>query len=555
MLNGRRRMIGLRHGGTDGGADRFRQVHTTVRNALLLAALASGFGCGSPERGVAIPPADRIALPFTRDAAACLATAEGMSTHPAHPALILLCADLTDETALAHSMRQSALDRIVRASLSRESRAFAPVTLAANIRVNVDQLPLGSYFAVPEGGGDAGKLAIPGDGIPMVLSRPTTLIGPNQPPEGVVEPVAITVSVERSDDAVLVNLRAVEGTALRRGGWADAAGAAYLRLLGRAQLREEARDGFRTPDPNEFRQEGIYLIEPYDPGRIPILMIHGLRSSPQVWRVLTLSVLTDPDLHRRFQVWHAFYPTGLPPFYSAARVRRQLREVLATYDPQGRDLPSRRMAVIGHSMGGIVTRALVTNDAGLLWRTSFRIPPDALQVSPDDRAAFQSILTLTLEPQIGFAAFINTPHRGSRTAAGPIGRLGSALIRLPLSLTALFRTGGPFVAQMTDAMRPYLVDDFADSVRSLSPDHPLLVAMSGLAPAPGVRIASVIGVHGGQACLRNPSCVATDGVVPYDSAALGFGAEIVLDGGHDGHSDPAAIDFLRTELLNWAGLP
>ena len=524
-------------------------MHTTVLNVFFLAVLAIGSGCGLPG-GVAVAPPERIALPFSSDAGACLASAEASSAHPAYPALILLCADLPDETGLASSLRQSALDRIVRAALTGESRTFIPVALAANVGVRVDQLPAGSYFAVP-----AGDQAIPGNGVPMVLSRPKEWIGPNQPPEGVVEPVAITASIERSEDAILVSLQAVQGAELRRGGWADAAGAAYLRLLGRAQLREEARDGFRTPDPNAFRQEGIYLIEPYDSGRIPILMIHGLRSSPEVWRVLTLSVLADPNLHRRFQVWHAFYPTGLPPFYSAAHVRRQLREVLATYDPQGRDLPSRRMAVIGHSMGGIVTRALVTNDAGLLWRTSFRVPPEAVQVSPDHRASFQSVLTLTHETQIGFAAFINTPHRGSRTAAGPIGRLGSALIRLPLSFTALFRAGGPFVAQMTDVMRPYLVDDFADSVRSLSPDHPLLVAMSGLPPAPGVRIASVIGVRGGQACLRNPNCVATDGVVPYDSASLGFGAELLLDGGHDGHSDPVAIDFLRAELLDWAGLP
>ncbi len=549
-------MISLRNGTTETRADLPGPVRATVRTAIFIAALAIGTSCGLQQRGGGVA-GGQIVLPFTGDAAACLASAEASSAHPAYPALILLCAQTSDDTELPQPLRQAALDQIVRAALVRDSGTFVPMTLAANVLVRVDQLPDGTYFAVPaaDRGSVRGDQVIPGRGVPMVFSRPKEAIGPNQPPEGVVEPVAITASVEQTNDTIVVSLRAVERTELRSDGWSDAAGAAYLHLLGRARLREEARDGFRTPEPNEFRRDGIYLIEPYDPDRIPILMIHGLRSSPEIWRVLTLSVLTDPDLHQRFQVWHAFYPTGLPPFYSASRVRAQLRDVLATYDPQGRDLPSRRMAVIGHSMGGIVTRALVTADYGLLWQTSFRVPPEELQVSPERLGEFRSILTLTPEPQIGFVAFINTPHRGSRTAAGPIGRIGSALIRLPLSFSSLFRAGEPFVAQMTDAMRPYLVDDFADSVRSLSPDHPLLGALSGLPPAPGVRIASVIGVRRGTVCLRNPNCVATDGVVPYASAHLDFGAELVVDGGHDGHSDPMAIAFLRAQLLDWATRP
>lgn len=101
-------------------------------------------------------------------------------------------------------------------------------------------------------------------------------------------------------------------------------------------------------------------------------------------------------------------------------------------------------------------------------------------------------------------------------------------------------------------MRPYLIDEFSDSVRFPSPDHPLLQALAGLPTAPGVRFASVIGVVGGWGCLQQAACVANNGVVPADSAQLGFGTEFIVGGGHDGHSDPAAIAFMRGELLDWA---
>jgi hypothetical protein len=102
-------------------------------------------------------------------------------------------------------------------------------------------------------------------------------------------------------------------------------------------------------------------------------------------------------------------------------------------------------------------------------------------------------------------------------------------------------------------MRAFLSEGGPSSVEALSPGHPLLRTMAELPIAPGVRVASVIGVRQGPACAATPGCPATDGVVTYKSARLAQGRELVIRSGHDGYDKPETIAFLKAELLDWAG--
>ncbi len=54
------------------------------------------------------------------------------------------------------------------------------------------------------------------------------------------------------------------------------------------------------------------MLQPYRPGRIPIVFIHGLRSSPLAWLKDINEVWGDPELRERYQVWIYMYPTGKP---------------------------------------------------------------------------------------------------------------------------------------------------------------------------------------------------------------------------------------------------
>ena len=97
---------------------------------------------------------------------------------------------------------------------------------------------------------------------------------------------------------------------------------------------------------------GVYLIHPYRPGKIPVLFIHGLASSPGTWVPMFNELRADPVLRERYQFWFAYYPTGFPTPVSVAKLRKELHDLQQTLDPNGTDPSLRNMVVVGHSMGG-----------------------------------------------------------------------------------------------------------------------------------------------------------------------------------------------------------
>ena len=81
--------------------------------------------------------------------------------------------------------------------------------------------------------------------------------------------------------------------------------------------------------------KGIYLIEPFDPNRIPVLLLHRLMSSPLVWRNAATAAMKDPIIRRNYQFWYAFYSTGVPVTQSAALIRERIAFIRRLGDPGG----------------------------------------------------------------------------------------------------------------------------------------------------------------------------------------------------------------------------
>ena len=67
-----------------------------------------------------------------------------------------------------------------------------------------------------------------------------------------------------------------------------------------------------------LRATGFYMLQPYDPDKIPLITVHGLFSSPLNWVDLTNDLLGDSEIRSNFQIWHFFYPPGLPILISAS---------------------------------------------------------------------------------------------------------------------------------------------------------------------------------------------------------------------------------------------
>ena len=76
------------------------------------------------------------------------------------------------------------------------------------------------------------------------------------------------------------------------------------------------------------RREKLYLMQRYDPNRIPLLMVHGLQSTSVSFANLVNDLSADPVLHARYQIWHYHYPTGTPVLQNAAVLRRVLKQTL-----------------------------------------------------------------------------------------------------------------------------------------------------------------------------------------------------------------------------------
>jgi hypothetical protein len=105
--------------------------------------------------------------------------------------------------------------------------------------------------------------------------------------------------------------------------------------------------GFRFADQSAIFGDGLMMTQPYRPGRIPVVLVHGTASSPVRWAEMFNEVTHDPVLRGRYQFWLFQYNTGQPILYSALLLRRALRNIMTEVDPNGQDSALRKMVIIG----------------------------------------------------------------------------------------------------------------------------------------------------------------------------------------------------------------
>ena len=58
--------------------------------------------------------------------------------------------------------------------------------------------------------------------------------------------------------------------------------------------------------------KGLYMVQPYEPGKIPVLMVHGLWSSPISWMEMFNDLRSRREIRDHYQFWFYLYPTGQP---------------------------------------------------------------------------------------------------------------------------------------------------------------------------------------------------------------------------------------------------
>lgn len=318
--------------------------------------------------------------------------------------------------------------------------------------------------------------------------------------------------------------------------------AAYGVLLSRTKLKGAGLRAFLNRKALG-REAGIFLLEPFHPDKIPVLMIHGLASSPLAWEELTDALWANPELRSRYQVWHYFYPTTFPYLHSAAELQDNLDELRAYFDPNHSSLAFRHMVIVAHSMGGLLARRLVTESRDTLWTNAFTRPLVQLNCTPTERATLRHYFFFHPEPGIERVIFLATPHRGSDLAASWEGRVGRTLADHDTEFDDFFgRIARKNADGLTERMRLWSKRHRLTSVQVLSPENPVLRAMAAEPIAAGVHVHNIVGNQG-----KNRGENSSDGVVSYRSAHLTEAeSELVVPCGHAVNRHPLAVaEILR----------
>lgn len=284
------------------------------------------------------------------------------------------------------------------------------------------------------------------------------------------------------------------------------------------------------------RRAGLYLLEDYDPGKRPLVMIHGLGSNPLIWSHVSNAVWGDEELRTRFQIWQVVYRSDAPLLAARLHVQDYLDDAWRLLDPDDHARSRCDAVLVGHSLGGVIARLLCADSGDVLWKAAFVVPPEALDADPDDLATVRRIFIFHPCAGIARAVFLAAPHRGSPSAGTVLGRLTGELIgRRTIEVHALRR----IALRNPHAIRPELLEVFEqgsiNSITTLHSGQPVRRAAESLMPPAGFPFHTIAGVLPGRRAQN-------DGVVPLDSALLpGAASSLVVESGHRVHEHPQAV--------------
>jgi pimeloyl-ACP methyl ester carboxylesterase len=194
--------------------------------------------------------------------------------------------------------------------------------------------------------------------------------------------------------------------------------------------------------------------------------------------------------------------------------------------------------LVGHSMGGLVSRMQAVDTGRALWKANLKHKADELDRKLPANNLVKQALIVESNPRVSRIVFICVPHRGSEMAMGSIGALAMRIISLPKSLVGtLTNSLGDVLSVVSGSPQ------VPNSITSLSPKNPTLKELDRLPIRAPYH--SIIGDRG-----KGDSPNSSDGVVPYWSSHLdGAKSELIVPGPHGSHELPQTLAELKRILL------
>ena len=292
---------------------------------------------------------------------------------------------------------------------------------------------------------------------------------------------------------------------------------------------------------------GLYMMQPYEHGKIPVLFVHGLWSSPITWMQMFNDLRSSPEIRDRYQFWFYLYPTAQPFWITAGHLREDLAQARKVVDPDHQEPALDQMVLVGHSMGGLLSRLQTIHSRDDFWNIISDRSFSLIEAEPEVRNQLEASFFFTPNPSIRRVITVATPHRGSEFSNDATQWLSSKIIDLPQML----KLGqDKLYADNKELIRDNRLLKIENSIASLDPDSPFFPVMLTAERAPWVQYHNIIGLVPERG-ITGYFAAGSDGVVTQESAQMDdVTSEITVPATHATiHMHPRAILEIRRILL------
>jgi hypothetical protein len=205
-----------------------------------------------------------------------------------------------------------------------------------------------------------------------------------------------------------------------------------------------------------------------------------------------------------------------------------------------------RMVLVGHSMGGLLSRMQTIDSDDDIYHAFFTKPLDQLPLKPLTKQLIEESMVFEHVPFVKRTVFVASPHQGSSVAQVPFVRACGLLVNPTNNLDAVTMD---IRLNAHDQLNPEL-RKFRNmgcrSVQTLSPQHPILTSLQSRPMQ--VPCHSIIARKQPNGDVKNTS----DGVVAYWSSHVAQArSELVVHGTHSCTRLPdVAAEILRILRLH-----
>ncbi|MDF1815329.1 MAG: hypothetical protein P1V20_24220, partial [Verrucomicrobiales bacterium] len=248
-------------------------------------------------------------------------------------------------------------------------------------------------------------------------------------------------------------------------------------------------------------------------------------------------LMKDPEIRCKFEFWTYEYPTGAPIPYLALHLREDIETMQKFRRSRGATCSD--VIMIGHSMGGLMSKTLTQRSGDAQWNRFFELPVDQLDVPNEERELLKKMFYFEPVPCVKRVIFTATPHSGADAVDRSFVRIAEQFIQTPRILVGATRN---ILHQSAHALTPLGVEishDFPNSIEHMRYGSEMGDIFADIPLNSRVKYHSLMGSKKG---LDVPKDEMTDGIVSYNSAHIdGVESEKIIASDHGVQRNPAGI--------------